>query len=244
MGASSCKESAVSSLKRAAPDDHTVAPMTVTDAKEINPSKRARTQISGQGGDESQEDGEDPDNPLARSLVEQFEKWLLKHGGQERGKQERGDEGREEDSDDDGEEGSRDGGEDGDEEDDDGGDVAVPTRGFVGDLVDYRQNSMDSDNGQRLENLMCIETSRISKDHRQALWRLWFLRMCVQLLRESEEPYFSATGDARKEREERRKRHACLILNGIVDGLWAIRRQRALVFYQFLAGERFHFGSP
>jgi hypothetical protein len=231
-------------LKRAALEDDSVTPTIVTDAKDTRPSKRTRTQISEQEEEEAEE-RHDAENAAeaaiderirgpAESLAKRFVKWLSK-----RGRKEKGDDGREEDSNANEEEDDN----DDEEEDGDDRDVAMRKRDFISDLINYQRATRHSDDGQMLEKMMRVEIRQIAKDRRQALWRLWYSHICVQLLRFSEDPDYSETGDCHKEKVERHKRHACLILNGIVNGLWTALRQRALLFYRFLAGKIVASGS-
>ncbi len=222
-----CKRSAVSSLKRAPDDGFT--PVIVADASNTRPPKRTRTQIIGQEEEEEEErqaaesdDEREIDKKIrfpAKSLAGNFVAWLG-----ERGRKEKKHCGREEIADD--------------------RTVAMRKTDFVSSLINYRRVTRNSDDGQELETMMQDEIRRIAKTNRQAVWILWYSSTCVQLLRDSEEPYYSETGNSKKEKVERHKRNACLIFNGIVNGLWTTWGQRALVFYHFLAGKIVDSGSP
>jgi hypothetical protein len=236
-------------LKRAVPEDLVI----VTDAEQTRPSKRARAQAIGEEEEGTQVSGEEDEScqepkasaepaidgklrAPARSLAGKFAKWIERLGKKK--EEEDGSDGKEGDDEEGGDK------EDDDEEVIDDGGVAVPTGGFIDALVDYQQNDRHSDEGQKLEKILMAESKRIAKHGQRALWRLWFCTMCIQLVRASKDVRYLETGDPEKERGKRHPRHACLILNEVVDRLWTTRRQRALVFYQFLAGKTFNSVSP
>ena len=95
----------------------------------------------------------------------------------------------------------------------------------------------ESDDGKKLEQILRVEARRITRDSRQAVWVLWYIEMCSQMLRVSKDRTHLETGDSKKEKMERYKRHACRLLNEIVDHLWFSKGESCFVLYEFFAGK-------
>lgn len=223
---------------KTASTDEPVPPTYVTDTKEKQPSKRRRTgeteetcyqleHVNEPVGDD--EPGDDKASQAAKSLAERFKKWLAKST-------ERGKEGDKEDSDGDGSDGHE-----GEEEADDGssdhgGGEDDTDRSFIRKLTDYRQKLQHVDGGKRLEEIFSKEERRVKSKNRQTEWRLWFCRMCVQLLSVYQDPAYSETNDIDAEKKEKYMRKACIMINEILNGLWVIWKRRSLGFYRFLGG--------
>ncbi|KAK3371800.1 hypothetical protein B0T24DRAFT_337674 [Lasiosphaeria ovina] len=102
---------------------------------------------------------------------------------------------------------------------------------FVQNLISYRQNQMEQDKGEILEDIIRAETPKDGA----AAWGLWYIEMCSLILRTAQDRRYSKTGDPRKEKAERNKMHACRLVNQIVNGLWPILQEGCLIFYRFFA---------
>ncbi|KAK0639596.1 hypothetical protein B0T16DRAFT_463253 [Cercophora newfieldiana] len=98
----------------------------------------------------------------------------------------------------------------------DNGITAAKNSDFIQSLVKYHQNTRAKDDGEMLEKLIGEEKGRV-------------------LIRVSKDRQYSKTGEAKKEKQERIKRHACHLLNEIVDNLWPTLQWHCLQLYDFFA---------
>ncbi|KAK3391214.1 hypothetical protein B0H63DRAFT_520404 [Podospora didyma] len=226
--------------KRAAPNSTRKA---VTYATETNPPRPTLI--------DQQEKTTAADKELrksAKNLVDDFKNWLPKRNGKESatngGSQSRGKEKNDNCSNDSDSGGGGDSNHSdsdsgsGDSEsvngDSDGDDTTI-LGNLVQKLIKYHRIKRKSDDGKKLEQILRTEASRITRDGRQAVWVLWYIEMCSQMLRVSKDRTRLETGDSNKEKMERYKRYACHLLNEIVDQLWCSKGESCFVLYEFFA---------